>query len=103
MTHSFHPVCNFLLYNDLRTTAQVKVKSSFIFNLFFFFQKRKCGEQKKKKMGGDTNGEWGRRQGGRLGVEMQRGRRRTHVEDITVRVKAQSFFMVRFVRGSRCS
>lgn len=34
------------------------------------------------------------------GGDAERG---AHVEDITVWVKAQSLFMVRFVRGSRCS
>lgn len=83
----------------------MKVKSRGFLNLFFF-QKGKCGEQKEKGVtltGGSRNGGDVRVGGGGRGVEMQRGRRRTHVEDITVRVKAQSLFMVHFVRGRRCS
>lgn len=84
-------------------TSEGEIK--FFFYLFLFKRESVLSKKKKKKgvtlTGVSKNGGDVRVGGG--GVEMQRGRRRTHVEDITVRVKAQSFFMVRFVRGSRCS
>lgn len=71
-------------------------------NLFFFLKESMWRAKEKK---GDTDRreeEWGRRESGRrVRGEMQRGG--AHVEDITVWVKAQSLFMVRFVRGSRFS
>lgn len=102
MTHSFRPACNFLFYKDAgqsRTARGAQVKGEMEFcNIC---NKESMGRAKEKR--GDTDRreeEWGSREGGG-GAEGGRGR--THVEDITVWVKAQSLFMARFVRGSRCS
>lgn len=96
MTHSLRPVCNSLFYEDV---GQSRTDHEIHF-FFFFFLKRECGEG--ERIGVTPAG--GRKNGGAMrvggGGDAERG---AHVEDITAWVKAQSLFMVRFVRGSRWS
>ena len=100
MTRSFLPVFevfSFTSTSDKRApivcTSEGEIK---FFRVFFFFFFTRESVVSKKEKGETLTG--GSKNGG--DVRVGGGRRRTHVEDITLRVKAQSFFRVRFVRGA---